>query len=216
LDLKPTLKFLERKKRNYACQAFVEWAAKRLDGSSGEIPVVIASRYAVRIFGHNEDSQAASKPDVYFTQPYETRDERIFAEFKEAIVKTACRAAAHRKVYLVRPIPEMGVDVPQVLYRRLLRGVREDVSITRTDYLSRNQWVWEAQDEAVRRCGVGILDPTEFLCDAERCYGSRNLQPYYSDDDHLSEVGNKLLVPMFRRVYAEQQMHQIGQTNLNK
>lgn len=216
LDLKFTPKLLARKKRNFACQTFVKWATDRLDSLPGEIPVVIASRYAVRIFGHNEDSQTPSKPDAYFSQPYETRDERLFAEFKEAIVKTACQAASHRKVYLVRPIPEMGVDVPRVLSRRLLRGVREDVSITRADYLSRNQWVWEAQDEAARRCGVGILDPTEFLCDADRCYGSRNMQPYFSDDDHLSEVGNKLLVPMFRRVYADPQVHQIDPTNLNQ
>lgn len=216
LDLKFTPKLLARKKRNFACQTFVKWATDRLDSLPGEIPVVIASRYAVRIFGHNEDSQTPSKPDAYFSQQYETRDERLFAEFKEAIVKTACQAAGRRKVYLVRPIPEMGVDVPRVLSRRLLRGVREDVSITRADYLSRNQWVWEAQDEAARRCGVGILDPTEFLCDADRCYGSRNMQPYFSDDDHLSEVGNKLLVPMFRRVYADPQVHQIDPTNLNQ
>jgi peptidoglycan/LPS O-acetylase OafA/YrhL len=216
LDLKFTPKLLARKKRNFACQTFVKWATDRLDSLPGEIPVVIASRYAVRIFGHNEDSQTPSKPDAYFSQQYETRDERLFAEFKEAIVKTACQAASRRKVYLVRPIPEMGVDVPRVLSRRLLRGVREDVSITRADYLSRNQWVWEAQDEAARRCGVGILDPTEFLCDADRCYGSRNMQPYFSDDDHLSEVGNKLLVPMFRRVYADPQVHQIDPTNLNQ
>jgi peptidoglycan/LPS O-acetylase OafA/YrhL len=216
LDLKFTPQFLAKKKGNYACQAFVNWATGRLDSLPGEIPVVIANRYAAHVFGGNEDSQASSRPDAYFSQPYETRDERLFAEFKAAIVKTACQAANQRKVYLVRPIPEMGVDVPRVLSRRLLRGVREDVSITRADYLSRNQWVWEAQDEAARQCGVSILDPTEFLCDADRCYGSRNMQPYFSDDDHLSEVGNKLLVPMFRRVYAERQIHQIEPTNLNQ
>ena len=63
--------------------------------------------------------------------------------------------------------------------------------------------MWAAQDEAARRCGVTILDPTEQLCDTERCYGSRDLQPLYSDDDHLSEAGNKLLVPMFSRIFAE-------------
>ena len=87
--------------------------------------------------------------------------------------------------------------------RRLGFGFREDVSISRADYLAHNQWVWAAQDEAARRCGVTILDPTEQLCDTERCYGSRDLQPLYSDDDHLSEAGNKLLVPMFSRIFAE-------------
>lgn len=203
MDLKFTPEFLATKKRRFLCQDFVKWATERLDSLPGDIPVVITNRYAVRIFGHNEDDQLLSKPDAYFSQPYDKRDERVFAEFKEAIVKTACHLANRRKVYLLRPIPEIGVDVPRMLSRRLVFGLRKDVSVPRADYLSRNQWVWEAQDEAARRCGVTILDPTEFLCDAENCYGSRDLQPYYKDDDHLSEVGNKLLVPMFRRIYAE-------------
>jgi len=44
-------------------------------------------------------------------------------------------------------------------------------------------------------------DPTSYLCRNGRCYGSVNGRPLYSDDDHLSEYGNKLLVPMFRQVF---------------
>ena len=61
----------------------------------------------------------------------------------------------------------------------------------------------EAQDEAARRCGAVILDPTVYLCDQEYCYGSRNLFPLYRDDDHLSEYGNKQLVPIFRQVFDD-------------
>ena len=119
-------------------------------------------------------------------------------------MKTACHAAAYRKVYLVRPIPEMGFDVPKVFSRRIALGYREELSISREDYMSRNQWVWAAQDEAAKKCGVEILDPTESLCDSKRCYGGLHLQPLYSDDDHLSESGNKMLVQMFgRTVFIE-------------
>src|SRR5574343_1790132 len=216
LDLKPTTDFLTKKKRKYQCSAFIAWASNRLSGLPGEIPIVITNRYATRIFGHNENNQTLLKPDAYFSYPYEMRDGRIFADFKAAIVNTACQAARQRLVYLVRPIPEMGVDVPRVLARRLLWGLREDVSITRAEYFSRNQWVWDAQDEAARQCGARILDPTEYFCDADRCYGSRNLQPYFSDDDHLNEVGNKRLVPMYRRIFAELPNQQIEQTDLNR
>ena len=51
------------------------------------------------------------------------------------------------------------------------------------------------------QCGIKILDPTATLCRDGRCYGSQNGQPLYADDDHLSEFGNKLLVPMFRQVF---------------
>lgn len=203
LGLKIAPEVKARQKNDYLCEEFIKWAAERLDELAADIPVVIANRYAANVLGANEEGKAVSKPGVYFSMPYEQNDERIFAEFANAIVQTACHAAKGRKVYLVRPIPEMGFDVPKVLSRRLGFGFREDVSISRTEYLTRNQWVWEAQDEAVRLCGAIILDPTEHLCDAERCYGSRDLQPIYSDDDHLSEAGNKLLVPMFSQVFTE-------------
>lgn len=203
LDLKILPEVLARQKSDYLCHEFVKWASSRFLSLPSCIPVVIVNRYAGGVFGANEEGKRAAKPGIYFSAPFDVRDERVFTEFRAAIVKTACEAASRRQTYLVRPIPEMGFDVPKVLSRRLASGYREDVSIARTDYFARNRWVWEAQDEAARQCGVKILDPTEVLCDAERCFGSRNLQPLYSDDDHLSEYGNKLLVPMFKQVYAD-------------
>lgn len=190
---------LAKQKADYRCQDFVKWAAKRLEELPQHIPVVITNRYAAQALGANEEGSPSRKPEVYFSRIHDMRGQSLIAEFQEAIVKTACHAAAYRKVYLVRPIPEMGFDVPKVLSRRIALGYREELSISREDYMSRNQWVWAAQDEAAKKCGVEILDPTESLCDSKRCYGSRHLQPLYSDDDHLSESGNKMLVQMFKR-----------------
>ncbi len=103
-------------------------------------------------------------------------------------------------VYLMRPIPEMGFDVPKKLSRKLSFGLQEDVSISIEDYRKRNDWVWAAQDAAQEKCNVKILDPLPYLCDEQRCYGSKHLRPLYSDDDHLSEHGNKVLVQMFKQI----------------
>jgi hypothetical protein len=62
--------------------------------------------------------------------------------------------------------------------------------------------VWAAQDAAAAQCGVKILDPLPYLCQDGRCWGSKDGRPIYYDDDHLSEYGNKLLVPMFKEVFA--------------
>jgi hypothetical protein len=102
---------------------------------------------------------------------------------------------------MVRPIPEMGFDVPNTLSRRMAFGFKDDLFITMEEYKKRNAWVWAAQDAAHRQCGIKILDPTPYLCRSGKCYGSQNGRPLYSDDDHLSEFGNKLLVPMFAEVY---------------
>jgi hypothetical protein len=101
----------------------------------------------------------------------------------------------------MRPIPEMGFDVPKRLSRRMTMGVSDDVYISIDDYLRRNAWVWAAQDAARDQCGVKILNPIPYLCRDGRCYGSKDGRPLYFDDDHLSEFGNKLLVPMFAEVF---------------
>jgi len=82
-------------------------------------------------------------------------------------------------------------------------GLHNDLSISIEDYQKRNAWVWAAQDEARQKCGVKILDPTVLLCRDGRCYGSKNGRPLYSDDDHMSEFGNKLLAPMFAQVFED-------------
>ena len=120
------------------------------------------------------------------------------------MVKTACMLSAQRAVYLVRPIPEMGINVPKTLARNLTFGLKDDIKITIEEYHERHKLVWEAQDQAAEQCGVKILDPLPYLCDDQYCYGSRNGRPLYYDDDHLSEYGNKYLVPMFEQVFRDQ------------
>ena len=94
----------------------------------------------------------------------------------------------------------MGTDVPRTLARRMSFGMQDDISISRAAYRDRNDWVWKAQDAASAQCGVRILDVTSYLCEGDRCLGSRQGMPFYHDDDHLSERGNSLLAPMYRQV----------------
>jgi hypothetical protein len=104
---------------------------------------------------------------------------------------------------MVRPIPEMKVPVPQFMARYKMMRSDQRVSIPLTEYYSRHQFVFALQDEAKKRCGVEILDPLPYLCDKERCYGDLNGRPLYFDDDHLSEFGNKILVPMFAKIFTK-------------
>ncbi len=105
-------------------------------------------------------------------------------------------------MFLVRPLPELAVDVPKAYARGVALGATPDLALPLEQYHARNRFIWEAQDAARERCGVSILDPLPHLCDAQRCPGVRQGRPLYYDDDHLSEHGNRLLVPMFSAVFA--------------
>ncbi|MFZ2266006.1 MAG: acyltransferase family protein [Azonexus sp.] len=184
------------------CGDFLMWAANRLKSIPNDVPLIVVNRAAVYAIGHNEKWEDDSGvPLIYFTATYSHADPKFINEFSERLSKTACELAKSRTVYLLRPIPEIGLDVPKTMARALNVGVRKNLSISLADYHARNDFVWAAQNVARDKCGVKILDPLPFLCDNDHCYASREGRPLYYDDDHLSEFGNKLLIPMFSNIF---------------
>ena len=201
----PGMKFtpqkLARVGKGYRCNEFIDWEQAQLHVQPADIPVVIVGRYAQLAFGSNEENSSSNVPEIFFSRIYSNATPEFLREFAQHIADSACDLAKRRTVFMMRPIPEMGFDVPRTLSRRIAAGLMGDVSISIDDYRKRNQWVWDAQDAAHDRCGVKILDPLPYLCDSGKCYGSKNLHALYFDDDHLSEFGNKLLIPMFAAVF---------------
>ncbi len=200
-DMKLTPSFMATVKKDYQCVGFNAWARQQLDAAPPTVPVVIVGRYAGAARGGNELDGGREAPVVYFSTLHETPTTAFIQEFSDKVVQTACQAAAKRTVYMMRPIPEMGVDVPKTMSRRLSFGGSGDVSISMAAYLRRNAWIIAAQDKAKATCGVRILDPLPYLCRDGRCYGTQGGRALYFDDDHLSEFGNKLLTPMFEEVF---------------
>jgi len=185
----------------FSCARFNQWVLDAVARREDSVPVVIINRTSAFAIGPTEPSEPA-RPLVRFIDAEPTPGDAFRAEFARRLVDTACTLAVHRPVYLMRPVPEMPVEVPKVLSRRLAMGWMGEVSITRASYQARHALVWAAQDEAAKRCGARILDPLPYLCDNERCYGSRHGRPLYYDDDHLSMTGAALLSPMFAPVFA--------------
>lgn len=183
------------------CGAFIDWSVNQLKHMPPTVPVIIINRHGQYTVGQNEDPAQKNIPWVYFSRPYKTAEPAFLKEYGQHLIDTACEIAKGRSVYLVRPIPEMGVDVPKAMARAMVWGKQRDVSISLGEYFRRHALTWAAQDAAHDRCGVKILDPLPYLCHDGRCYGAKDGRPLYYDDDHLSEWGNKLLVPMFAEVF---------------
>lgn len=191
------------------CNDLNQWADNELI-KHPNTPLILVSRTSSYLMGPNEpDRQEEARfATVYFSKPYTLRDEEGYAEeFQNVLTETACRLAEDRDVYLMRPVPEMSIDIPKTLSRNIIFGRgNDDIKITLDEYHQRNTLVWQAQDLAAEQCGVKILNPLPYLCDDQYCYGSKNGRPLYYDDDHLSEYGNKFLVPMFEQVFTDQQL----------
>ena len=69
---------------------------------------------------------------------------------------------------------------------------------------SRHNLVNSALDQAAAQCGIHVLDPTPYLCDEHQCDGSRDGRPLYYDVHHLSEFGNRALVPLFESLFERE------------
>ncbi len=199
--MKNTAAFEASMNPGHDCTGFNSWVNARLNQLPAEIAVVIVGRYAGSGLGPDEKKLERDVPTVYFSKAYPVATPTFLKEFSNKMVANVCELAEKRTVYMMRPIPEMGMNVPKIMSRRIALGKVTDISISLADYWRRNGWVWAAQDAAHRACGVKILNPLPYLCRNGRCYGSQGGKPLYFDDDHLSETGNKLLVPMFGEVF---------------
>lgn len=193
------------KRESGDCFEYNNWllTEKITDIQASKQPVFLIGRASVYVFGHNEDQEP--KPIAYFDKPLSQVAEPDFLkQFRKSYIETACNIQNTNQVFFMRPIPEMGVHVPNTVVRNIMFGRKEvDVKITLDEYHERHAFVWAAQDEAAEKCGVKILDPLPYLCDDQYCYGSRDGRPLYYDDDHLSEYGNKFLIPMFEQVFED-------------
>lgn len=200
----------------FRCAEFLTSALEHLKTMPKNVPVIILNRTSTYIFGPNEPDRKneVPVPVFYISKPYSTRSLEYLNEMREGIINTACEFAKDRSVYMIRPIPEMKIDVPKTMIRRsMIPGKEVDVSISFNEYMKRNSFVWEAQNIARDRCGIKILDPTPYICSQERCSGSKAGLPIYYDDDHLNERGGNLLVPLFKTIFSAHSTVNINEAN---
>lgn len=186
------------------CSEFLALAMEKQKTLPANVPIIIVNRMSIYLFGPNEPDRQAEVPVpvFYIDKPYTSRTPEFLAQMREGIITTACEFAKTRPVYLVRPFPELKIDVPKTMVRRtIIPGGEKRVSISQEEYMQRNAFVWEAQDAASKQCGVKILDPLPYLCSDGRCFGDHDGTPIYVDDDHLNEHGGDVLVPMFSEAF---------------
>lgn len=187
------------------CVRIRQELARGLDQLLPGKPIIVINRASVYVFGEQDmrGVPGSGRPSVFFSREYDHPGEAFLAEFRQQYIETTCRMTAQHPVYLLRPVPEMRDSAPLALGRAMLMGRREpEVSIAREEYQRRHAFIWAVQDAAAKQCGAKILDPLPYLCDDMRCHGSRAGWPLYVDDDHLSEFGNRLLVPLFAPLFA--------------
>lgn len=101
---------------------------------------------------------------------------------------------AGKTVLIVGQTPEMGFDALRCVAMQREAGRPLQVCDAPRPMIDKRQAFVIAVLDAMRDAGARIVDPREVLCDAALCYGSREGQIVYSDDNHLGALGSELLV----------------------
>jgi len=190
------------KTRESQCGDYVAKAVRYAETLPGDAPMLIVNRITAALRGHTE-GKTPSQPPIYLTKPHTAWTEDYYAEVDQGFIDTVCAFAAHRPVYMLRPIPELKLDVPRTMGRALIRGEERRISISLEEYEERHKPIWNLLNRVVEQCGVKLLDPRPILCPDGRCWGDVEGLPIYYDDDHLNERGGQLLVPLFQQIFAE-------------
>lgn len=185
--------------RNSDCRQFTKHAIEKIKQFPG-VPVFIVNRTSAYAFGFNELQAAMrpGKPLIFYDGALEEPNSEFLQAFKDDLIRTACSVSETNPTFMLRPIPEPRVNVPRMMGRSVLFGEGQRVWISVREYEERHRFVLDAQDAASKECGIQILDPFPYLCDAERCWGDVDGMPVYFDDHHLNERGGQLLLPLFR------------------
>jgi peptidoglycan/LPS O-acetylase OafA/YrhL len=184
-------------KKSPRCNEFMEWVMA--DISSHKLPIVIVNSGAYPVGGgYLSNPSVGAAPLIEFNN---NEYDDYNSKYISSKVNTVCEISKQRQVYLVRPYPRMQHKVPSYMLKAHALGNAAEYKVDKSSYLKYHDVAFRSQDLASIECGAEIIDVTTELCDETFCYGSANLVPIYSDTNHLTENGSKLLIPVFKDIF---------------
>ena len=109
-----------------------------------------------------------------------------------------------KRVVLVKPVPEIGYDVPAASHSAGITGrdVNLLVAPSMIEYISRIEEVLVVFSRLERDLSVETVDPAAFLC-GDICVVLDDGVALYRDDNHLSTFGSKYVSVAFDHLFSE-------------
>ncbi|HEX4738072.1 MAG TPA: acyltransferase family protein [Allosphingosinicella sp.] len=120
----------------------------------------------------------------------------------EAIARTVELARARNIfVAIILPVPEPGYNVPRVIFSHLQSGEPLPPAIQTSDYLREQRQLIAVMEDLARRFpNVRLFYPHRYLCTPRCMVEDAAGKPFYSDTNHLTQTGVRVLIPMLAQV----------------
>jgi hypothetical protein len=176
--------------------------------------VIVTSRWSFRLYpveGYIDDmpyknSEGGVETDAKYRE-YATLSNTVVKfdkESKRAALEQLIKVIldTNLRLFLIYPVPEIGWNISRLNWNHYKSSgtLLDSISIPKEDFESRNRFVNNVFDSFASRKNLIRVKPSEVFCDTfvkHRCVAQHNNVPFYYDDDHLSDVGAKLIVDKF-------------------
>lgn len=196
------------RKDDHRCAEYNADVYRYLRDSNAHQYVVLASRWTLYLekdrYDNSEGGIEEGGPvflnavdhDKKAKNPEEVRRNRVRAQYIQTVIEYL---NANKKVILIYPIPEVGWDLPRYLARLKMGNPKntEDLTTSHRTFIERNKAAYDALDRIGEHPNLVRIKPESMLCDTYvkgRCVVQLNGVPLYSDDNHLSRAGARLIV----------------------
>lgn len=97
-------------------------------------------------------------------------------------------ALGRKRIQIVAFIPEQMTDVPRAMGVARLLGREANIAVPRRIYDERQENARRALSELAETYGLDLLDMGTVMCSRDICPASRDGQPLYVDDNHVSRA----------------------------
>lgn len=199
-------------KADFQCEKFNHLVLEHLKTEKYDA-VILLARWPLLFSGSYFDNgeggiESRARVDYYMAsgpqkENNSDRKKDLIIAYQDSI-KTYLTTGA--KIIVVEPIPEAGWDVPHRIAKVYLNNNEvRPVSTNYSIYTQRNKDTIQVL-ESVTDSNLYWVKPEVIFCDSfisERCINSTENQSFYTDDDHLSKYGSKLLAKEIKYKVSE-------------
>lgn len=181
------------------CSAYYEAVREYLLQTPSISIVIIAARHQMYVEGDSGQlgpSEGMTGPKVKPVAAPDLPTAPLGAAYAARLTLLVHELAkAGKTVVLVKPVPEVGYDVPTTLalQRWSAPDVANELSRPMAMYNDRTASFAAAFDPNRLPPSAIIIDPTLDFCDATTCRTVRDGKPLYYDDDHVSLSGARIM-----------------------
>lgn len=199
----PALNLKVYNDKRYNCNQYFKEVLTQIESNPDIDKIFLFSRWAFNVTGkrfNNYEGGLEIGDNHYFVSidkndlpnDYD-REKLIFNEIENYIDKLY---KLGKKIFIIMPTPEMGWEIPINLARKL--HINDKInsvsfSISKEVYLERNKKVINFFKSNKDKFDLNLIFLEDIFCDEKRCYAHKNETPLYFDDDHLSEIGARLV-----------------------